>query len=82
MARLREDARFRAVQPESFDQDASMQPLDPAAEDELDDTLELWFDWAFVDFWKNHYCELPFLRPSTIGVKLTCRRYYTAIYSH
>ena len=57
MARLREDARFRAVQPESFDQDSTMQPLDPAAEDELDDTLELWFDWAFVDFWKNHYCE-------------------------
>ena len=53
MARLREDPRFRAVQPEAFDQDTT--PLDPAAEDELDDNLELWFDWAFVDFWKNHY---------------------------
>lgn len=19
---------------------------------------EVWFDWAFVDFWKSNYCEL------------------------
>ncbi|ORX35648.1 p115 like vesicle tethering protein [Kockovaella imperatae] len=50
MARLREDPRFRAVQPESFEQDPTQ--LDPV--EDLDD-LELWFDWAFVDFWKNHY---------------------------
>ncbi|KAK8864634.1 hypothetical protein IAR55_001884 [Kwoniella newhampshirensis] len=57
MARLREDARFRAVQPDAFDTEGS----DPVAQlhdgeaNELDDGLELWFDWAFVDFWKNHY---------------------------
>lgn len=22
-----------------------------------DEELEVWFDWAFVDFWKNNYCE-------------------------
>ncbi|WVQ81779.1 hypothetical protein IAT38_003904 [Cryptococcus sp. DSM 104549] len=61
MARLREDPRFRAVQPDGFD----VEQNDPvhghdghgAGEevDELDEGLELWFDWAFVDFWKNHY---------------------------
>ncbi|WWD17057.1 hypothetical protein CI109_101494 [Kwoniella shandongensis] len=57
MARLREDPRFRAVQPDGFDTESS----DPVAQlhdgdaTEVDDGLELWFDWAFVDFWKNHY---------------------------
>jgi len=56
MARLREDPRFKAVQPDAFENE---QPSEAAAEIEEDpeDGLELWFDWAFVDFWKNHYCE-------------------------
>ncbi|CAD6572881.1 MAG: hypothetical protein TREMPRED_000676, partial [Tremellales sp. Tagirdzhanova-0007] len=56
MARLREDPRFRAVQPDAFDTegpDAGV-PVHEEA-DEIDEGLELWFDWAFVDFWKNHY---------------------------
>ena len=61
MARLREDPRFRAVQPESFDESGAMDhganQMDAAADEELDEALELWFDWSFVDFWKNHYCE-------------------------
>jgi hypothetical protein len=68
MARLREDPRFRAVQPDAFDNDtAPTGPHDPIhhlAQPEAevdgedgDEGLELWFDWAFVDFWKNHYCE-------------------------
>jgi hypothetical protein len=63
MARLRDDARFKAVQPDAFDTeaapDAGNAPAD-GDEDDLDEGLELWFDWAFVDFWKNHYCELPY----------------------
>lgn len=60
MARLREDPRFRAVQPDAFDTESedatgAAQSQDTAEQDE---GLELWFDWAFVDFWKNHYCEL------------------------
>jgi hypothetical protein len=68
MARLREDPRFRAVQPDAFDNESSGPGLgnDPSGlggngsfeEEEVDEGLELWFDWAFVDFWKNHYCEL------------------------
>ena len=60
MARLREDPRFRAVQPDAFDTegpDAGV-PVHEEA-DEIDEGLELWFDWAFVDFWKNHYCGCP-----------------------
>jgi hypothetical protein len=58
MARLREDPRFKAVQPDAFDveETGDSQALDK--DDDLDEGLELWFDWAFVDFWKNHYCEL------------------------
>lgn len=70
MARLREDPRFRAVQPDAFDTDGSAgdMPIVAPARDvsegqeggdmgtEEDEGLELWFDWAFVDFWKNHYC--------------------------
>lgn len=58
MARLREDLRFRAVQPDAFDTEGN-DTAAPAALDEADEVeegLELWFDWAFVDFWKNHYC--------------------------
>jgi hypothetical protein len=62
MARLREDPRFRAVQPDAFETEAGSESA-PASEDvEVEENLELWFDWAFVDFWKNHYCELR--RPS------------------
>jgi intracellular protein transport protein USO1 len=58
MARLREDLRFKAVQPDQFDVESKTHgdvsvPSDDAEEDE---GLELWFDWAFVDFWKNNYC--------------------------
>ncbi|ORY26157.1 p115 like vesicle tethering protein [Naematelia encephala] len=58
MARLREDPRFRAVQPDAFDAeptDAYHLPSLAPEDDEVDEGLELWFDWAFVDFWKNHY---------------------------
>ncbi|WWC94540.1 hypothetical protein V866_001386 [Kwoniella sp. B9012] len=58
MARLREDPRFRAVQPDAFDTEGSDATAAATAEgeaDEVDEGLELWFDWAFVDFWKNHY---------------------------
>lgn len=54
MARLREDPRFRAVQPDAFDTDGDEATAPPPEHDD-DEGLELWFDWAFVDFWKNHY---------------------------
>ena len=58
MARLREDPRFRAVQPDAFDiEGGEAAPVSLDEVDEVDEGLELWFDWAFVDFWKNHYCE-------------------------
>lgn len=56
MARLREDPRFKAVQPDAFDTEGTPE-IAPVEGDEVDEGLELWFDWAFVDFWKNHYCE-------------------------
>ncbi|KAI5452848.1 Vesicle-mediated ER to Golgi transport protein [Naganishia albida] len=61
MARLREDARFKAVQPDQFDTEPSPpapgQDVGAPVGDDVDeeDGLEIWFDWAFVDFWKNNY---------------------------
>lgn len=72
MARLREDARFKAVQPDQFDTDSTGPSASgdtsgavagtpgggALSEDvEEEDGLEIWFDWAFVDFWKNNYCQ-------------------------
>lgn len=80
MARLREDARFRAVQPDAFDQEThESQGAQAELEDaELDEGLELWFDWAFVEFWKNHYCK-PYRSARAL---LTVPRHYSAVYSH
>lgn len=71
MARLREDIRFKAVQPDQFDveTEAAIEghhghvvtavPLQsPGLGDATEEEeLEVWFDWAFVDFWKNNYCK-------------------------
>ncbi len=58
MARLREDPRFKAVQPDQFDVEHKTHGEATMDDGEEDDGLELWFDWAFVDFWKNNYCEV------------------------
>jgi hypothetical protein len=70
MARLREDPRFKAVQPDEFDQEdqegfppaasSTVPPATPGVEDTEEDETEVWFDWAFVDFWKNNYCRSSF----------------------
>lgn len=57
MARLREDPRFKSVQPDAFEVEESGENQVVGEEEGVDEGLELWFDWAFVDFWKNHYCQ-------------------------
>lgn len=65
MARLREDSRYKAVGPETLvvdvtveDPGAGMLSHKGALEDATDGEGEIWMDWAFVEFWKEHYCEL------------------------
>lgn len=63
---LRDDERFRAVGPDSFvisSQNAHGLPHHPQGapaagppKPEAEEG-EIWFDWAFVDFWKSNYCE-------------------------
>lgn len=58
MARLREDERFKAVGPDSivlpFPTPANTQI---GLKSEGENEGEIWFDWAFVDFWKSNYCK-------------------------
>lgn len=60
MSRLREDERFKAVGP-----DAIVLPYPTPADlhvglkPEHDGEGEIWFDWAFIDFWKSNYCSSP-----------------------
>lgn len=65
MARFREDARFKAVGPETLVVDVVLEEAAPSAhggaglagEDATDGEGEIWMDWAFVEFWKESYCE-------------------------
>ncbi|KAI9441770.1 p115 like vesicle tethering protein [Lactarius indigo] len=55
MNRVREDERIKAVGPDSWVLPCptpSAQALDPAFTPMYDGETEIWFDWAFVDFWK------------------------------
>jgi hypothetical protein len=56
MTRLREDERFRSIGPERI---VITYPtpshLNPGLKAESDQESEVWFDWAFIDFWKSNY---------------------------
>ncbi|KAG6836193.1 hypothetical protein H0H93_010459, partial [Arthromyces matolae] len=56
ITRLREDERFRAVGPDTVVLSyPSATYLKPSSKREKEDEGEIWFDWAFVDFWKSNY---------------------------
>ncbi|KAH9834186.1 p115 like vesicle tethering protein [Rhodofomes roseus] len=56
--RLREDDRFKAIGPDTLVLTPPSAPshlqAGPAAKPEVEEG-EMWFDWAFVDFWKSNY---------------------------
>ena len=55
MNRMREDDRVKLVGPDSWVLPCPTpgpQALDPAFTPMYDGETEVWFDWAFVDFWK------------------------------
>ncbi|KAF8504874.1 p115 like vesicle tethering protein [Russula emetica] len=59
MNRMRDDERLKVVMPDSWVLPCPTpgpQALDPAFTPMHDGETEIWFDWAFVDFWKanNH----------------------------
>jgi len=66
MARFREDERFKAVGPDSI-----VLPYPgsvPSIKSSLaTDECEIWFDWAFVDFWKSNYCKSLFIHQTGTG---------------
>jgi intracellular protein transport protein USO1 len=59
MARLREDERFKTIGPDSMVFHYPTQThLHPGLKPEAEQEAGIWFDWAFVDFWKSNYCML------------------------
>lgn len=59
IARLREDDRFKAVGPDNV---VLVSPFTtksgPTVPNQTPhEEAEMWFDWAFIDFWKSNYCE-------------------------
>lgn len=61
MSRLREDARFKAVRHDVLVVDVTLEDsytsVPGQAEDATDGEGEIWMDWGFVEFWKEHYCK-------------------------
>ncbi|PPQ93846.1 hypothetical protein CVT25_013555 [Psilocybe cyanescens] len=57
MARFREDERFKAVGPDSIVLSFPPPSLQPSSKPAAGtpEEGEIWFDWAFVDFWKSNY---------------------------
>ncbi|KAF9478119.1 hypothetical protein BDN70DRAFT_66874 [Pholiota conissans] len=55
MSRFREDERFKAVGPDSIVLPFPSTALQPATKTTGSEEAEIWFDWAFVDFWKSNY---------------------------
>ena len=59
MTRVREDDRFKSVGPESM---VLSYPAGPALlasgqrTQDQEQEGEIWFDWAFIDFWKSNHC--------------------------
>jgi hypothetical protein len=65
MTRFREDDRFKSITPESIILSCPTPGGPPPSANQnqnqnqnpAEQEGELWFDWAFVDFWKSNHCE-------------------------
>ncbi|KAF8806612.1 hypothetical protein BYT27DRAFT_7168071 [Phlegmacium glaucopus] len=55
MTRFREDERFKSVGPDSIVMPYPTPAFQPSLTASGTDEVEIWFDWAFVDFWKSNY---------------------------
>ena len=60
MSRVRDDDRFKTIGPEDIilPYRSSSTHLPSGTQTDVQDVAEVWFDWAFVEFWKSNYCEL------------------------
>ena len=57
MTRFREDERFKSVGPDSIVMPYPTPAFQPSLKTGEIDEVEIWFDWAFIDFWKSNYCK-------------------------
>ena len=55
MSQVRDDDRFKIIGPEDIL--VSYRPSPIYQDKSGDDIVDVWFDWAFVDFWKSNYCK-------------------------
>lgn len=59
--RLRDDERIKSVSPDSWVLPSpTPRSLDVGYTPMYEGEGEVWFDWAFVDFWKSNCCEFCF----------------------
>ena len=77
MARFREDDRFKSVGPDSIVMPYPTPAYQPSLKTNGSDEVEIWFDWAFIDFWKSNYCKLVFFYFSTSDGLISADRYCT-----
>ncbi|KAJ2928615.1 hypothetical protein H1R20_g8454, partial [Candolleomyces eurysporus] len=55
MTRFREDDRFRAIGPDNIVLTYPAPVISASTNTASREEAEIWFDWAFVDFWKSNY---------------------------
>lgn len=55
MLRIRDDDRFKSIGPDSIVLLYSGPVPSTGRKSDVNDKAEVWFDWAFVDFWKSNY---------------------------
>ena len=78
MARVREDSRFKAVGPDVTVVDVMLEDVGRQggrggeAEAATDGEGEIWLDWAFVEFWKENYCEYWAIGNACISLANMC----------
>jgi len=74
MSRVREDERFKTIGPEDiimpYRFPSAIPPPSGSQASPGQEEVEIWFDWAFVDFWKSNYYTIQrsiTLDPDTLG---------------
>ena len=59
LGRFRENEFFKAIGPDNIVLPVAAGPSGKTGGNSPEE-VEIWFDWAFIDFWKSNYCKGAF----------------------